>query len=96
MRNVQLVMEGSIELVPIDERLHEHIAAKVTREILDATPMIFSFIKERILELMVEWLRTFRAEIVAGQVRVHTPHFGSSRHLELLSSLGLRTPSLDR
>ena len=51
---------------PVDERLRELIAAEVTRGILDATPLIFRTVKERMMEIMEEWLRSFRAEIVAG------------------------------
>ena len=36
----------------IDERLRELIAAEVTCDILDATPVIFNTIKEGILEAM--------------------------------------------
>ena len=37
---------GSGDVIePIDERLHELIAAKVTRGILDATPVIFGTVK---------------------------------------------------
>ena len=44
---------------PIDERLRGLIAVKVTRDILDTTPVIFSIDKDGIMEIMEEWLRSF-------------------------------------
>ena len=52
----------------IDKCLHEFISAEVTRGILDATHVMFGTIKEGILELMDERLRTFQVEIVVGQI----------------------------
>ena len=52
----------------IDERLRELIAAEVTRGILDATPVIFGMVKEGIMEIMEERLRSFRADLSAGQI----------------------------
>ena len=44
---------------PIDERLCKLIATEVTRDILDATPLIFGTIKEGIMEIMEERLHSF-------------------------------------
>ena len=44
----------------IDERLRELIAVEVTRGILDATPMIFGTIKEGMMDILEERLRSFR------------------------------------
>ena len=53
---------------PINERLRELIAVEVTRGIVTATPVIFGIFKEAMMEIMEERLRSFKAEIVAGQV----------------------------
>ena len=47
----------------IDDRLHEFIAAEVTRSIVDGTPVVFGTIKEGIIDLIDEWLRSFWAKI---------------------------------
>ena len=60
---------------PIYERLHDLIAAEVTRVILDATPVIFVTIKEDIMEIMEERLRCFQAEIAIGQIGDRAPSF---------------------
>ena len=44
---------------PIDETLRELIASEVTRVILDATPVIFGIVREGIIEIMEEQLRSF-------------------------------------
>ena len=59
----------------IDERLRELITAAVTRGILEVTPIIFGMVKEGIMEIMEERLRSFTAELAAGQVGVRTPSF---------------------
>ena len=51
---------------PIDERLRELIIAEVTHDILDASLVIFGTVKEGIMEIMEEQLRSFQAEIVGG------------------------------
>lgn len=60
---------------PIDERLHELIAAEVTCGILDGTHVIFDTIKKVIMELIQEWLMAFRAKVTVGQVEAQTPLF---------------------
>ena len=50
----------------IDERLRELIAAKVTKGILDATPVIFGAVKDGMMEIMEERLRAFRADVSMG------------------------------
>ena len=52
----------------IDERLHELVASEVTRGILDATPVIFGTVKEGIMEIMEERLKSFMDKFVPGQV----------------------------
>lgn len=44
---------------PIDERLCKSIAAVVTRGILNATPVIFGTIKEGMMEIVEERLKSF-------------------------------------
>ena len=53
---------------PIYERLHDLNAAEVTRGILDATPVIFRTVKEGIMEIWKERLKSFLAKIAAGQI----------------------------
>ena len=60
---------------PIDERLHELIATEVTRGILDATPVIFGTVKEGMMEIMKERIRSIRVEIASSQVEAPTPLF---------------------
>ena len=64
---------SALGVEPIDERLHELVAAEVTCGILDATPMIFGTVKEGIMKIMKERLRSFRVEIATGQIRTRTP-----------------------
>ena len=59
----------------IDGRLHELIAVKVTRGILDLAAMIFGTIKEGIIELKQERFKSFRADIVARQFWTQAPLF---------------------
>ena len=44
----------------INEGLQEFITSKITRGILDATPMMFGLIKEVIIELVEDCLRIFK------------------------------------
>ena len=52
---------------PIDDGLCEYIASEVTRDIIDATSMLFVSIKEGIIRLMEDLLRIFRADLAASQ-----------------------------
>ena len=61
---------------PIDEDLWEFILAEVTRGILDATPVLFDTIKEGIMKLMDDRLKTLQVEIDAGQIGARAPSFG--------------------
>lgn len=60
---------------PMDERLHGFITSEITHGIMEATPMIFSTIKEGIMELPDERLRALRVEIDAVQIGARTPSF---------------------
>lgn len=53
---------------PIDKRIREFITYEITRGILDATPMIFSTIKEGIMEPSDDRVGAFRTEIIVGQL----------------------------
>ena len=44
------------------------IVVEVARGTLDATPVFFGTVKEGMMEIMEEWLRAFRSDIVAVQV----------------------------
>ena len=81
---------------PIDERLHELIEAEVTRGILDATPVIFGTVKEGIIEIMEEQLRSFRAEIVAGQIGTRTPSFREFKACGVSDFFGVKDPIASR
>ena len=50
---------------PIDERMCEFITSEVTHDILEQTPVTFSTINERIMEILDELLGMFRSEILA-------------------------------
>lgn len=50
----------------IDERIHEFIMSEMTRDILDATPMMFDTINKGIIDLLDERLWAFHAKIVAS------------------------------
>ena len=76
----------------IDERLRELIATKVTRGILDTTPVIFGTVKEGIMEIMEERLRSFRAETAAGHIRARTPLFWEFKASGAPKFFGVRTP----
>ena len=76
----------------IDERLGKLIAAEVTRDIRDATLVIFGTIKEGIMEIMEEQLRSFRAEIVAGQVGAQTPSFREFKACRAPDFFGVKDP----
>ena len=58
---------------PMDESLHNLITAKVTRGILDGTVVIFGTIKEGIMDIMEERVRSFQVEIVAGRIGARAP-----------------------
>ena len=76
-------------------RLCELIASEVTRGIHDATPIIFGTVKEGIMEIMEERLRSFRAELAAGKIGTRTGKFpcsGCSRRVGRRSSSGSGTP----
>lgn len=75
----------------IDERMHKLIAAEVTRGILDASPVIFGMVKEGIMEIMEERLRSFRAELAAGRWGLELPRSRSSRRVGRWSSSGSGT-----
>ena len=64
---------------PIDEVLRDFIASKIMRGILDATPMMFGTIKERINEMMEEHLQAFRADLSVRQYGSHTLIFKDFR-----------------
>ena len=49
----------------MDEQTREFLSSEITRIILEQTPVIFSSIKEGILELMDERLSTFRVKVAA-------------------------------
>ena len=59
----------------MDERLRNLIANEVTRGILNATLVIFGIVKEGIMEIMDEMLRSFRVQIAAGQIGARAPLF---------------------
>ena len=48
---------------PVDDGLHEFNASEITRDILEATLVIFGSIKEGIIELMEDCLRAFRSDM---------------------------------
>ena len=49
----------------VDYGLCEFIASEITRGILEATPVIFGSIKEGIIELMEDRLRTFKSDLAS-------------------------------
>ena len=49
----------------LDEHMREFISSKITRNIIDQTPMIFRTVKEGILEILDERLGAFRTEMAA-------------------------------
>ena len=56
---IGLVQVNVPNLLAIGERPCDLITTEVTRGLLDATPMIFGTIKEGIIEIMEERLRSF-------------------------------------
>ena len=80
----------------IDERLHELIAAKVTKGILNATPVIFGTFNEGMMEIMEERLRAFRAEIYTGQVGDQTPSFREFKACEAPEFLRVKESIVSR
>lgn len=58
---------GSV-VKPIDERMRDVITAEVSHDILNATMVISGTVKEDIMEIMDERLRSFQSEIIGGQV----------------------------
>ena len=80
----------------IDERLRELIAAEVSKGILDATPIIFGTVKEGIMDLTEEILRSFRAEVAAGQVGARAPSFREFKACGALKFLGAKDPIVSR
>nr|KAJ0188621.1 hypothetical protein LSAT_V11C900471890 [Lactuca sativa] len=67
---------------PMDERLHDLITAEVTHCILDANLVIFGTVKEGIIEIMDERIRSFQAEIAAGQIGARAPSFRFDHEFE--------------
>nr|KAJ0192258.1 hypothetical protein LSAT_V11C800444800 [Lactuca sativa] len=63
----------------VDERLREFIASEITRGILESTPIIFGSIKEGIVELTEDRLRTFRSDMASGQSGSRTLSFKDFR-----------------
>ena len=49
----------------ISEQMHEFILLEITRGILEQTHVIFGLVKEEILEILDERLRTIRADVMA-------------------------------
>ena len=47
--------------------MRDFISAKIMRNIIDQTPVIFGSVREAIVELMNSHLEAFKAEIIAGQ-----------------------------
>lgn len=66
---------SSTDVGPIDESIPKFITSEIACDILDATPVMFGMIKEEIMELMDERLRTFREENEAGQLAAWTLTF---------------------
>lgn len=56
----------------IKEMIHEFIAPEITRDILDATPVIFRIIKEGIMEFLDDHLCAFQAVIPVGWLGAQT------------------------
>lgn len=56
----------------VDDELCEFITSEITRGILEATPVIFGSIKEGIIELMEDCLRTFRSDLASSQSGMYT------------------------
>ena len=54
--------------------------------------MMFVTIKEGIMELMDEWLKAFRAKIVAGQLGARTPTFWEFKAYGVLELFGDKDP----
>ena len=77
---------------PIDEGLYELIAAELTHGILDATSMIFGTVKEGIMEIMEEQVRSFRSEIAAGQIGTQTPSFREFKVCGVPEFFGVKDP----
>ena len=81
---------------PVDERLCKFISAEVTHGILDATPVLFDTIKEGILKLMNERHKTFRAEIVVGQIGARAPSFREFKACVAPEFFGAKDPIASR
>lgn len=64
---------------PIDEKLHEFTASKITWGILEATSVIFGLIKEGMIELMEERLGVFHVELKISQFGSYTLTFRDFR-----------------
>ena len=63
----------------VDDGLREFIASKIMRGILKATPVIFGSIKESIIKLMEDCLRSFRSEWAFSQLGSHRQSFKEFR-----------------
>lgn len=62
-------------LQPTDEWLCDFITSEITCGIMESTPVIFGTIKEGIMDLMDERLKSLRAKIIAGYIRAWTLSF---------------------
>lgn len=60
---------------PIDERLLDFITSEITHCIIEAAPVTFGTINERIMELLNRRLSALREEITSGQLGARTPSF---------------------
>lgn len=82
---------------PINETICDFVMSGISCGIFYATLVMFSIIKEGVMELLDERLVDFRVEIAADQIGAQTLSqciFGSSRLAEPQSSSGRRTALL--
>ena len=78
---------------PIDERMREFLSSEIGCDILEQTPVIFGLVEEGIMEILDERLAHSTLRLWILWELTFFPST-SSVLMELMSSLGIRTPLL--
>lgn len=79
---------------PINERMY-FITSEISHGIMEATPVIFSTIKEGIIELYNKHIEDFRVDIMVGQLGAPTISFREFKACGDPKFFGRRTLLLD-
>ena len=76
----------------VDDGLHEFITFETTRGKLESTPVTFGSIKEGIIELMEDRLRSLRSDFPSSQAGACTLSFKDFRGSGALDFHGVKDP----